>query len=711
MKNYLFIKSLVCISMLIIATSANTQDIEYVNSLYWTAVYDVEVRGDYAYYCFDPGLVILDVSNIEDPSFVSRLYIPGDNRNIVVSYDYAYIFGNHDKLRIIDIADTENPQFVSEIAIDAEVDNIWVDGDYIYAAAGIMGMLIIDISNPYIPEIITEFAAGNDTESIVVIDTLAFIAGRFIYPSSQPFQIINVADVYNPNLIGYINENIGWNHNLIIDGDYAYLANTYRGFIIIDISDLANPSILTQMEDTTHPRTLGKVDNHMFMDYGFDTLQVFDVSTPTSPEQVGFYEIGSSAIDFDISDGYLYVAGGDLPILDISDVENISQVSEYDIPGATSSVFKVGDYLYTGETGFGLHIHDIADPANPNQISQYELPGYYYSYHLTENYFYALSGNEMGIIDISDPSSPGEAFFHTLERDFFDVCVNEPYIYLTSFNWGVSVYQRISQDSIEFVRNFVCYDFSFDAEVENDIGYFSQSFALHIYDLTNPEDSVLLSSIVPVSGAGQVHLHNDFIFTQCVDGQCNISISIIDVTDPSNPLEVGLLYFPSYVTNIHFDRELASFSVYLNGLYIYDVSDLYNPVLLCNYNTPGYIRNTLSHNNYIYVADNSSLVILRFNSTGIEQVAEIPTSFSLSPNYPNPFNVYTTISYSLPNPSQVTFDIYDILGRKVETSVNEKQQAGYHHIVWSAENLSTGIYFYKIQAGNYIETKKMLLLK
>lgn len=711
MKKRLPFKGLVCIFILIIAALASAQSIEYVNSMYWSGVYDVQVRDNYAYYCFSPGLVILDISNIEEPSFVSRLYVPGDNRNIVIADSYAFISGYHDRLRIIDIANPDNPQFVSDLAIDAEVDNVWVEGNYVYAAAGLMGMLIIDVSDPSAPEIIAEYPASSDIESIVVIDTLAFIAGRFIYPSSEPFQIINVADVYNPELIGYIDENIGWNHDLIVEGDYAYLANSYGGFVIVDVSSLSNPFILTQLEDITYPRVLGKVDDYLFMDFGFDTLQVFEVSTPTSPEQVAFYEIGRSAMDFDISDGYLFIAGNDLPILDVVDVENIRQVSEYEVPGATSSVFKVGDFLYTAETGFGLHIHDITDPAYPDRISQLELPEYYYTYHLSENNLYSLSGNELGIIDISDPSSPGEIFFHTFERDFADVSVGEPYIYFTSFNWGVSVYQRISQDSLKFIRDFNCNEYAFDVEIENNIGYFSQCFALHIYDLTNPEDSVLLSSIVPVSGAGQLYFHDDFIYTQLDDGGCNISISIIDVRDSSNPAEIGLLYFPSQITDVHFDDNLAYFSVYRNELYVYDLSDPYNPVLVSSYNTPGYIRDAFSHGNYVFVADNTSLVILRYALTGTGQSTEVPINFSLSANYPNPFNATTIIQYSLPEPSGVSIEIFDILGRNVETVVSGEQPAGHHRVVWDAKDRSSGFYFYRIQAGNFSKSRSCILLK
>jgi len=94
-----------------------------------------------------------------------------------------------------------------------------------------------------------------------------------------------------------------------------------------------------------------------------------------------------------------------------------------------------------------------------------------------------------------------------------------------------------------------------------------------------------------------------------------------------------------------------------------------------------------------------------------DQIPGIPTEFALEQNYPNPFNASTTISYNLPYPSDVTIDIYDILGRKVQTLVNRNQQAGYHRAVWQADEFSSGIYFYKIQAGKYSKAKKMLLLR
>jgi hypothetical protein len=94
----------------------------------------------------------------------------------------------------------------------------------------------------------------------------------------------------------------------------------------------------------------------------------------------------------------------------------------------------------------------------------------------------------------------------------------------------------------------------------------------------------------------------------------------------------------------------------------------------------------------------------------------IPEVFSLSQNYPNPFNPTTTIRYGLPvvgdrHAYHVQIKIYDILGREVKVLVNEIQQAGYYDVKFDGKNLASGVYFYRIEAEEYILAKKMVLVK
>jgi len=89
----------------------------------------------------------------------------------------------------------------------------------------------------------------------------------------------------------------------------------------------------------------------------------------------------------------------------------------------------------------------------------------------------------------------------------------------------------------------------------------------------------------------------------------------------------------------------------------------------------------------------------------------IPTSFVLEQNYPNPFNPETFINFHLPTTSNVQLKVYDILGNEIATLVNEIKQPGVYNVKFNAEKLPSGVYIYKLQAGKYLATKKMMLIK
>jgi hypothetical protein len=98
--------------------------------------------------------------------------------------------------------------------------------------------------------------------------------------------------------------------------------------------------------------------------------------------------------------------------------------------------------------------------------------------------------------------------------------------------------------------------------------------------------------------------------------------------------------------------------------------------------------------------------------TGIDDEGKVnPGLFILAQNYPNPFNARTTIRFDLPEPQDVELTIYDLLGRKVQTLLDEYRQAGNHTVTFDASYLPSGVYFYRLRAGDVVETKRMVLLK
>jgi hypothetical protein len=129
---------------------------------------------------------------------------------------------------------------------------------------------------------------------------------------------------------------------------------------------------------------------------------------------------------------------------------------------------------------------------------------------------------------------------------------------------------------------------------------------------------------------------------------------------------------------------------------------------------------TLNYDFYNPPPDTCSIHILFNDGTGtfqedpvtdVTDEKPIPTEFELFQNYPNPFNNSSVIKYSLPTSSKVIIKVFDIMGTEIETLINEEKPSGTYEITWNATNLPSGVYFYRIQSGNFIDTKKMILLR
>jgi predicted secreted protein len=127
---------------------------------------------------------------------------------------------------------------------------------------------------------------------------------------------------------------------------------------------------------------------------------------------------------------------------------------------------------------------------------------------------------------------------------------------------------------------------------------------------------------------------------------------------------------------------------------------------------PAFAATTGSHTLSVTTSGvNLDYVILQKVVTGVGAENGLPGSFALEQNYPNPFNPTTTINYSLPKAANAQLIVYNLLGQRVATLVNEQQAAGNHVVQFDAKNLATGVYFYRLEAGSYVACKKMLLLK
>ena len=123
------------------------------------------------------------------------------------------------------------------------------------------------------------------------------------------------------------------------------------------------------------------------------------------------------------------------------------------------------------------------------------------------------------------------------------------------------------------------------------------------------------------------------------------------------------------------------------------------------------ISNINSISKLIYTAQTAQVFYNTNLVTDVNEIAPIPFRFELFQNYPNPFNSTTIIKYSISVKTNVELKVFDILGREIKTLVNEEKDAGSYKLKFNGGKLSSGIYFYRLKAGDFLQTKKLLYLK
>jgi len=119
---------------------------------------------------------------------------------------------------------------------------------------------------------------------------------------------------------------------------------------------------------------------------------------------------------------------------------------------------------------------------------------------------------------------------------------------------------------------------------------------------------------------------------------------------------------------------------------------------------------------FVVSPENGTLAIHQGGPTSVPTTDPLPEAFGLQQNYPNPFNPETVIRYQLPQDSEVKLSIYNVLGREIRTLVSGKRDAGYHDATWdgrdnAGQQVATGVYIYRLRAGNFTEVKKLMLLR
>jgi hypothetical protein len=707
--------------------------------------YDFTYDSNYVYVSLGAnGIKKVNVSDLSSPYVETESSIRAFN--IQKFQSYLYCIPGYEYIASDSISILYSSNLVQGGTLNAVGFSTWIEGIYFNEDKGFLlewfagpsgqnssaGIFtILDLSNPLNPQrlgnlvVYDYFFEGvsciGDTVLAYTCTELFVIDAQSVSPSiiSQTYGLfINSCSAYFSSIL---------NSHFYLSYDGA------AGFLIINISNLLNPEQGYYLNTNNATEVVWLKDSLLFA--GGGGIYMADVSDMSNPVLIKrFTENVGTVRDIKTNDSLLFAASNTFKIFKIHDNDSLSFFSELNY-GSQSSQVAIDDTLAAvGGRYWGLHLIDISDPSNPLYIKNVPLPaGLFYVKHLAfQNNKLIVSDyqrNTPVIYDVSDPNNP---------------------IILYEGNYATTAFCIAESDTVLFV-----------GDSDND-----ELVVLNIKDLNN----IYEISSIPVLGypsrIEDSFVNENLLFLICFNQDDYDSyLRIYDITDLNNIVELSYSFLPEWAVSVCANNNISAVSDFYDGLYIYDISD-FIPVELINFTAK--VSNKDIHLSWITATEtnNMGFEIQRlkitekdkltewkkigfvegkgtttethtysFTDSGLNpgfysyrlkqidfdgtfeysQVIDVgvenPEKFYLYQNYPNPFNPNTKIKFSIASETNVNLTLFNLLGERIKEIKNENMRPGYYEINFDASNLSSGIYFYRITADEFVETKKMILMR
>ena len=640
-------------------------------------------------------------------------------------------------LQIFTLAQT-NVELLSHLNPNQNIEynDIWGYADSLgneYALLGAsIGTYIVNITDPNNPQVVTLIPGPNSIWRDIKTH------GHYAYTVTERggpgggLQIIDLSQLpASAQLVKTVSTFFNTAHNLYIADGYAYVVGTDGGgyMHILDLADPINP-----VEKSVYSGSNYIHDVYVWNDTAYasasDSYDVIDVSNKKNPAKVSESEVlpGIFAHEGWLSEDKRYFVGTDefnvrdLTVWDLKDRTKWElKVPSWQMPddAIIHNVIIKGNYAHISYYGDGYVVLDITNPLAPFMIGQYDtnpgtggFVGAWGVYPLLPSGNTIISDIETGLYVLK--FTPGDVPPSIAHTNLTQVLNIDP----------VTITATIVDNSS--IKDAALY---YRATVDSVTGNW-----LTVTDSDGPVNGVYEFQI-----PGFKHLSTVEYFLAAIDDSSNLSTlpkggqgsSILNITPPNNTFAYQVIIAGTPI--LHAFYPASDTTIARNGSVLFSVQVEDTSKLSINYKwirknkiqrvTPTYNYvpspswpaprvdsitvvisngfNSVEHTWAINVLDNITDVndeVLRFD-------------YTLEQNYPNPFNPSTNIKFSIPNSQFVNLSVYNMLGQKVATLVNEELSGGVHNISFDASNLSSGIYLARIKASNFSKIIKMTLLK
>ncbi len=703
-------------------SSAWADDPEFVGSCLWSGLMQLTVEEGLAYCSCANGLLVLDVTDPDDPVFLSRVYCGGGGSGeIEVAHGHAYLADGTAGLRVIDLQDPEHPVIVGNYHEEGAITQIDVEGGLAFATNTQTGSVtILDLTQPQSPQPIHTFpASGGGGGDVFVTGTLAYIAwGEFgfaVYDVSNPTAPIKLGD-YSP---------MSYAWKIVVADGYAYLLDHSGGgkdeeshLVVFDVGDPAQPTYVTTFDDPLFGVSLTVEAGRAYLGDGrqaSDGMVIVDVADPHHPVRLGEAPWLGVPYGIDVRGGVAHAALGHagVAVVDVLDPAE-------PLPRGTYHEAKVpldcrllcepdGVIGYVSDYGFGLRIVDLSEPESPLPLGECELPGTPMGLIRFGEYVMVACGDAgLQVIDVTDLGEPH--LVGGVAGVCLDVIESEGWIYAAAGEDGLRIFdpldpavpQEIGQCQVPGRVHSLC--------VAGGHAYLGAGTGgLQIVEVTDPG--------APVLRGGYDELYSLFSHV-AVAGQYaflpagNYGLKVFDVSDPANPI----LCVDHEMSGSQHDIELAGTLAYVTGGYfgglqIVDVSNPLAPVTLGGHPTPGQARHVSLAGFHAAVGDGSSILLFAVPASAIEGPLRPTGAGRLTFRASSPARDLVRFLLITPEPMNARLELLDVSGRRCDLLFDGVLSAGRTSLTRSIGAVPSGAYFVRMHTRLGDQTRPMTVIR
>lgn len=699
---------------------------------------DIAVRDDYLYAISrTTGFFIFDISTPDDPTLIARypwggytdLHMCGDDR-LTMTGEHSDLFnGATFGGWLVDVSDPEQAILLDNFNVAG--DRGFIEINFAVSQSSIvMGFTALYGNSPGSGSVIWEIQDRNLVEHRLrpMFGPMVITNDR-LYDTGNNVRIFDISDPEDPGIIFSLAWDFwgspvyNWEQNLLAIGK-----NEQPGLFLIEI--VGDSLFLRDSVVATYwPKDYQITNEHLYWTT-HDTLWYSDISDPANPSEPVFGVLPPHLARCLIQDSNLYAldSSGSVSVISLEEPRTPEPIADVGTHGYVTQTAIVGERLFVAAGVEGLRSVDITQPENPRETGHWEFDSTVTGVTAEGNLVAVRWGNST--LAVTEVGEDGQLTLHSTLN--FGAGNSPEYIELSNSHlfciWTyreILIHDLSDPTNPREVSRIPMRRGSMHSRpycISGEYLFMPTNRNFYQYSITDPNQApVLLDSINFVPTV-------DYLF----DGNFLHTLH-------HEPAEMGWNYFYECydVTNTQAPRQLSRIRVgwvlegdckflYSNGPRALVYNKYENNITIVNGNIDGEagVLTSFHLNNPVIdaVFDNGNGYFAQWSSVGIYDFGEYlsveseasfdPSVFELSNAYPNPFNNSIQIDYSLPTSSQTSISIYNQLGKQVAVLYEGRaQQAGPYAVTWDASGQAAGVYFVKMDTGQFSATRKVVLVK